>query len=106
MSSIVVVICYANGTIFVDLPHYIRFWIATLMMIVAFILVAVACHNDENKAFFAVAVIASALMATGKGMGEATFLGFCNLYPKYVVGYVSQGTGCAGLTGVLINLVF
>lgn len=54
---------------------------------------------------FWVAVGAAILMASGKGVGEATFLGFCNLYPKYVVGYVSQGTGAAGLTGVLVNLV-
>lgn len=105
MSTFVVAISFACGTVLVDLPHYTKFWLATTLMVIAFLLVTIACWFNTIPALFWVAVFASILMASGKGVGEATFLGFCNLYPKYVVGYVSQGTGIAGLSGVLVNLV-
>ena len=56
-------------------------------------------HGEvDNSGFFWVAIFASVLTGMGQAMGEATFLGFCNKFPSHVVGYVSSGTGCAGLT--------
>lgn len=94
---------FANGTIFANLRYMTRFWIATLLAVAAFSLIAWACYEGEKKYFF-VAVFASVCMGMSSAMGEATFLGFCNEFPKYVVGFVSSGTGCAGLTGTFTNL--
>jgi hypothetical protein len=38
-------------------------------------------------------------------MGEGTFLGFLKGYPSYTVGYVSSGTGFAGIFGTVTLLV-
>lgn len=89
MSTFVVAISFACGTVLVDYSHYSKFWLATVLMLLAFVLVAIASWFNTISSMFWVAVFASILMASGKGVGEATFLGFCNLYPKYVVGYVS-----------------
>lgn len=95
---------FANGTIFANLRYMTRFWIATGLALAAFSLIAWACFEGEKKFFF-VAVFASVCMGMSSAMGEATFLGFCNEFPKHVIGYVSSGTGCAGLTGTFTNLL-
>lgn len=38
-------------------------------------------------------------------MGEATFLGFLKGYPSPTVGYVSSGTGFAGISGTVTLLL-
>lgn len=38
-------------------------------------------------------------------MGEATFLGCLKGFPSHLVGFVSSGTGFAGITANVINLV-
>jgi hypothetical protein len=75
------------------------------LAILAFVLVAVAAFNSEHKAFFAVAVIACVFVGISCGLGEATFLGFLKGFPGHLVGYVSSGTGFAGLSGTGTLLV-
>lgn len=94
---------FANGTIFANIKYMTRFWIATILAVCAFSLTSWACFEGE-KAYFFLAVFASVCMGMSSAMGEATFLGFCNNFPSHVVGYVSSGTGCAGLTGTFTNL--
>ena len=48
---------------------------------------------------FYLALFASVLTGISIGMGEATFLGFLKGFPSYTVGYVSSGTGFAGISG-------
>ena len=50
--------------------------------------------------------MASCLIGIATGLGEATFLGFLNGYPSHTVGYVSSGTGFAGLFGTGTLLFF
>jgi len=38
-------------------------------------------------------------------MGEATFLGFTKGFPHHVVGFVSSGTGFAGISGTCTLLL-
>ena len=45
------------------------------------------------------------MIGMSSSMGEATFLGFTKGFPTHVVGYVSSGTGFAGISGTLTLLV-
>lgn len=56
--------------------------------------------------WFFVALIASCLIGMSQGLGEATFLGFLKEYPSHTVGYVSSGTGFAGIFGSGTYLTF
>lgn len=95
---------FVQGCLFVNTKYIHRFYITTVLALMAFSLVAWA--SFENKpAWFWVAVSASIFMGISQALGEATFLGFCQLFPDNVVGYVSSGTGCAGLTGTFTNLL-
>jgi hypothetical protein len=106
MTFVSLITRYANGTIFVNIRHLVRFWIATMLALAAFALIAFASYmgdhaapDEDVKGYFKWAVIAAVLVGMASAMGEATFLGYCNSFPKNVVGFVSSGTGCAGLTG-------
>lgn len=55
--------------------------------------------GDSYSYYFYVALFASVLVGMASATGEATFLGFINGYPSHTVGYVSSGTGFAGLSG-------
>lgn len=103
MTGISFITRFAQGTCFANFRIITRFVIATCLAITAFSLIAWACLEGEKKFFF-VAILASVCMGMSSAFGEATFLGFCNDFPKHVVGFVSSGTGCAGLTGTFINL--
>ena len=103
---------FANGTIFVNIRHIVRFGIVFCLGTTAFLLIALASYEGskpdggkKEESFFYVAVFASILVGMGSALGEATFLGYCNGFPSHVVGYVSSGTGCAGLTGTFTLLI-
>ena len=92
---------YVNGTLLVNIRHMKRFTMVVILAIIAFLLISLASFKGDNKeeSFFYVAIFASILIGISSSMGEATFLGYCNGFPSHVVGFVSSGTGCAGLTG-------
>jgi len=73
--------------------------VVSVLAILAFILVAWASFMSENPAYFGMAVSACVFIGISCGLGEATFLGFLNGFPGHLVGYVSCGTGFAGLSG-------
>lgn len=102
----------ANGTILVNIPHMTRITATTVLSIVSLGLVSLASFHapapdavDPSKFWFYVAVFASCLIGIAGGMGEATFLGFLKGYPAHTVGYVSSGTGFAGISGTVTLLV-
>lgn len=106
MTGVSVLTRFANGTIFVNIRHLVRFWITAMLALAAFALISYASYKGDHalpgedvSGYFAVSVGASVLVGMSCAMGEATFLGYCNGFPNNVVGYVSSGTGCAGLTG-------
>jgi hypothetical protein len=106
MTGISLLTRFANGTIFVNIRHYDRFLIAAGLGISAFFLISFASYKGDHhnpgqdmSGYFGLAVLASVLVGMSSSMGEATFLGYCSGFPGHVVGYVSSGTGCAGLTG-------
>ena len=96
----------ANGTCLVNVKHMTRIAIVSLLAITSFSFIALASFNapaedevDPPILWFVVAVLASCLIGISCGMGEATFLGFLKGYPSHTVGFVSSGTGFAGLSG-------
>lgn len=94
---------FANGTILVNIKYMTRFWLATGFGLSAFLIISLASYqgtkDEVEQSWFYVAIFASVLIGLSSAMGESTFLAFCNKFPSHVVGYVSSGTGCAGLTG-------
>ena len=102
----------ANGTCLVNVPHMTRITVVSLLAVTSFALIALASFNAPDPSekdppifWFIVAVLASCLIGISCGMGEATFLGFLKGYPSHTVGYVSSGTGFAGLSGTGTLLV-
>ena len=98
----VVSICtrFANGTILVNVRHLTRVIAVSILATTSLVLIAFASFmKDEGSGYFWVAVGASVLTGMGSGMGEATFLGFLKGFPSHTVGYVSSGTGFAGISG-------
>jgi hypothetical protein len=112
MTGISFITRFANGTILVNIEHPKRFFASACLATCAFFLIAFASFHGEDKdsgkdesGYFWVAIAATMLVGCGMAMGEATFLGYCRGFPSHVVGYVSSGTGCAGLTGTGTMLV-
>ena len=106
MTSFSILTRVANGSCLVNVPHMVRITIVSMLAMTSFALIALASFNapaaDEKDPpifWFVVAVLASCLIGISSGMGEATFLGFLKGYPSHTVGYVSSGTGFAGLSG-------
>ena len=102
----------ANGTILVNVPHMTRIAAVSCLSITSLSLIALASFNAPDKDakdpgifWFCVAVAASCLIGIASGMGEATFLGFLKGYPSHTVGFVSSGTGFAGISGTVTLLV-
>lgn len=102
----------ANGTILVNIPHMTRITAVTVLAITSLSLISLASFNapapdveDPPIFWFIVAIFASCLIGISCGMGEATFLGFLKGYPAHTVGYVSSGTGFAGISGTVTLLV-
>ena len=112
MTGISVLTRFANGTFLINVRHMVRFSMVVILGIVAFSLIAFASYEGSEhegdpayQNFFYVAIFASVLVGMSTSMGEATFLGYCNGFPSHVVGYVSSGTGCAGITGTFTLLI-
>ena len=99
----------ANGTVLVNVPHMKRIGYVSMLSIASFSLIAMASWNagtaKDGAEWFVVAVMASCLIGIASGMGEATFLGFLKGYPSHTVGYVSSGTGFAGISGTMTLLM-
>lgn len=103
---------FANGTCLVNVPHMTRIKIVSLLMITSFTFISLASFHspaqdevDPPIVWFVVAILASCLIGIAGGMGEATFLGFLKGYPSHTVGYVSSGTGFAGISGTSTLLI-
>ena len=112
MTSFSIMTRVANGTILVNVPHMIRITAVSCLSITSFSLIALASFNAPTKdekdptiIWFVIAVCASCLIGIASGMGEATFLGFLKGYPSHTVGYVSSGTGFAGISGTVTLLI-
>lgn len=106
MTLIMMITRYCNGTVLVNISHKSRFNIVVILGISSFILLSLAAHEAilgaEN--YFYVALLASMMMGVSMAMGEATFLGFLNGFPSFLVGFVSSGTGFAGISANMFNL--
>ena len=108
MSTVSLLMRYVNGTCLVNIKHLTRFYAVTCLGVTAFCLVAIACYEGDNggsDSFFFVALFSSVLVGMSSSMGEATFLGYCKEFPHHVVGFVSSGTGFAGISGTGTLLV-
>jgi len=120
MTGVSIITRFLNGTILVNVKHMTRFYITATLQVLALLLVAVSalqgekaeeCPNgdqeckDQYAPFFWVSVSATVFVGISSSLGEATFLGYCNGFPNHVVGFVSSGTGCAGITGTLLLLI-
>ena len=79
----------------------------SILGMLSFLLIALASYEGTKgkEGFFYVAVFASMLTGVSQSMGEATFLGCLKGFPSHLVGFVSSGTGFAGITANVINLV-
>jgi len=79
-------------------------------MAVGYVLIGVACLNEEYIASFYVSLFASVILGVVSALGESTILGFCKGFPSSIVGYFGSGTGFAGVVGsgvvLLTSLVF
>lgn len=105
MTSISICTRYANGSFLVNIPHLTRVKMVSLLQMASFVGIAVASYYSDKEEFFYLALFASVLTGISCGMGEATFLGFLKGFPSHTVGYVSSGTGFAGIFGTLTLLV-
>ena len=84
-----------------NIKHLTRFKMVTTFGICAFCIIALASYEGslEKENYFYLALFASVLVGIASAMGEATFLGYTNFFPSHVVGFVSSGTGFAGISG-------
>ena len=90
---------FTYGLALVNVAPMTKIRVVSAFAVLAFLLVALASWQHEHKAFFAVAVAATVFVGISCGLGEATFLGFLKGFPGHLVGFVSSGTGFAGLSG-------
>ena len=105
MTSISICTRYANGSFLVNIPHLIRIRIVSVLQFASFMGIAIASFYSNHEIMFYLALFASVLTGISCGMGEATFLGFLKGFPSHTVGYVSSGTGFAGIFGTLTLLL-
>lgn len=94
----------ANGTCLVNWKHIYRSNLVFTFGLLSFLLIAFACYKSDNKSYFFVAILASTFTGIAQGLGEAAFLCFLKGFPAHLVGYVSTGTGFAGISGNLFLL--
>ena len=94
-----------NGACCVNIKHITRAGIVTIFTSASFLMIAIACMNEEHQIFFVVAIAASIFQGISQSFGEAVFLGFLKGFPHDLVGDVSTGTGFAGIfaTGTLLG---
>ena len=95
---------YCHGRFFVNVKHTNRILLVTVLTVLSFVMIAVACIKNSIAAMFWVAVLASVFVGISQSFGEAVFLGFLKGFPSYMIGFVSTGTGGAGIfsTGSLL----
>ena len=94
-----------NGSCCVHVRHKTRAFIVSIFTIVSFIMIAIACMNEDIPFFFWVAVGASVFQGISQSFGEAMFLGFLKGFPSKTVGYISCGTGFAGIFATATLLI-
>lgn len=102
---------FTNGTCLLNVKYMNKLAAVCALSITAFAFIALASYHapdrfeaDPPKFWFVVAVLASSFVGIAQGLGEATFLGFLKGYPSHTVGYVSCGTGFAGLFCIGLQL--
>jgi hypothetical protein len=83
-----------------------KVYLIVFFQVFSFILIAISCYHSDINAYFFVALFACIFTGAAQGFGEATFLGFIKEFPTHMVGYVSSGTGFAGIMGTLLLLIF
>ena len=96
---------FTYGACLVNIHPLTKIRVVSSLAILAFLLVALASFFHQHHAFFWVAITACVFVGISCGLGEATFLGFLKGFPSHMVGYVSSGTGFAGLSGTGMLLV-
>ena len=92
---------FAYGACLVNVNPLTKIRAVSFFAVLAFVLVAIASFF---KVFW-VAIGACIFVGISCGLGEATFLGFLKGFPGHLVGYVSSGTGFAGLSGTAMLLL-
>lgn len=93
------------GSVFINFPLFAKIAIISTAQVTSFLIIAYSCRHEDNPAYFYVALVASGLTGFAQGFGEATFLGFLREFPSHLVGYVSSGTGLAGICGTLMLIL-
>ena len=93
-----------NGLYLLNVSYMTKLSVVCSLTFVAFSLIALASYHspgaldkDVSIYWFVVAVLASSFVGIAQGLGEANFLGFLKGFPSHTIGYVSCGTGFAGL---------
>merc|ERR1719460_71959 len=89
---------FAYGLCLVNVDHLTKIRVTSFLNIAGFVMVALATYYSTQPCFY-VAISACVLVGISFALGEATFMGFLKVFPSYFVGYVSSGTGFAGLSG-------
>jgi hypothetical protein len=88
----------------VNIKHIKRAVMVSVMAFLAFMMVSIASFQRENEQYFYLAIAASVCVGFAQATGEATFLGYLKGFPSHLVGFVSRGTGFAGISANLILL--
>ena len=99
MTVLSIITRFTYGLCLVNIHPMTKIRVVSILAILALILVALASFQSWNPIYFDVAVSACVFIGISCGLGEATFLGLLNGFPGHLVGYVSSGTGFAGLSG-------
>ena len=88
-----------------NLSYICKSLIVSSIAITSFILMAIASNNNSRIFYFHLAILASVFTGLAQGLGEATMLGYMNMFPSHLVGYISSGTGFAGILGTFTLLL-
>ena len=94
-----------NAKYFIKVQHLSRVGIATILMSLGFLIIAIACTFNMGKRSFWLAIFAALLFGIASSLGESTTLGFCKGFPSTIVGHFGSGTGFAGVFGSGIFLL-
>jgi MFS family permease len=89
----------------INVKHLTRMLTNTILMIIGFLLIGLACTYDTHISSFYLSLFASVILGVVSALGESTTLGFCKGFPSTVVGYFGSGTGFAGVFGAGVVLL-
>lgn len=106
MTIVAILVKFAVGAFFVNVPHIKRAAVFSVLVVVSFVLIAISSYYDNDPRYFDLVVIASFVQGIASGIGETTFLGFLKEFPSHLVGSVSSGTGFAGIFGTTTLIAF